>query len=162
MSYNFNGEKYKYASKHQKEWAYELISEFNLIGTEKILDLGCGDGRTLITAVRKYGAKAVGIEIDPLRYLWCQILITILGLRNRIKILYGNFFNKDLSEATLVTCYLLQDTNNILEDKLMSELRPNTKVVSNSFTFTFPKIGQDGDARLYRIPKHMKYPVKTW
>jgi predicted RNA methylase len=122
-------------------------------GPEDIVyDLGCGDGRTIITAVRKYGARAVGIEIDPLRYIWCQILITILGLRNRIKILYGNFFNKDLSKATLVTCYLLQDTNNILENKLLRELRPDTKVVSNSFTFSFPKMGQDGDARLYLIP----------
>ena len=53
-----------------------------------VYDLGCGDGRTVVTAARKYGAYAVGVEIDPLRYLWCQILITVLGLRRRASIKY--------------------------------------------------------------------------
>ena len=46
-----------------------------------VYDLGCGDGRTVIMAARVYEARAVGIEIDPLRYLWCQMMITLLGLR---------------------------------------------------------------------------------
>ena len=45
-----------------------------------VYDLGCGDGRTIVTAARRYGANAVGVEIDPLRYLWCQILITVTGV----------------------------------------------------------------------------------
>jgi predicted RNA methylase len=97
--------------------------------------LGCGDGRTLITAARRYGARAVGIEIDPLRYLWCQLLITALLLRGRVMILYGDFFDQDLSGADVVTCYLLQSTNEKLQGKLMQELHPNTRVVSNDFTF---------------------------
>ena len=56
-----------------------------------VYDLGCGDGRTLVAAARNFGARAVGIEIDPLRYLWCQILITALGQRGRVKIIYGDF-----------------------------------------------------------------------
>ena len=58
-----------------------------------VYDLGCGDGRAVATAARRFGAQAVGIEIDPLRYLWCQMLITILGLRRRVKIVFGDFFN---------------------------------------------------------------------
>jgi predicted RNA methylase len=77
----------------------------------------------------------VGIEIDPLRYLWCQMLITILGLRGRVKVVYGNFFDQDLSGADVVTCYLLPNTNKKLESKFMSELHPNTRVVSNDFKF---------------------------
>jgi len=51
------------------------------VGPEDLVyDLGCGDGRTIITAAREYGARAVGIELDPLRYLWCQFLITVLRL----------------------------------------------------------------------------------
>jgi SAM-dependent methyltransferase len=107
-----------------------------------VYDLGCGDGRTLVTAARLYGARAVGIEIDPLRYLWCQMLITVLLLRGRVKIVYGDFFNLDLSGADVVTCYLLQSTNEKLQGKLMEELHANARVVSNDFTF--PRL------RLYR------------
>jgi hypothetical protein len=115
-----------------------------------VYDMGCGDGRLVVTAARKYGARAVGIEIDPLRYLWCQFLITLLFLRKRVEIRYGNFFNHDLSEATVITCYLLPKTNLKLEEKLMQELRSGTRVVSNSFIFTdLHKMRVDGDARLY-------------
>ena len=117
-----------------------------------VYDLGCGDGRTIITAVRRYDARAVGVEIDPLRYLWCQMLISILGLRDRIKIVYGDFFTQDLNDADVVTCYLLQDTNEKLERKLKQELRPGARVVSNTFTFpALQPVRQDGDATLYLI-----------
>jgi len=52
-----------------------------------VYDLGCGDGRMIVSAAQRYGARAVGIEIDPLRYLWCQMLITVLGLRGRVRVL---------------------------------------------------------------------------
>jgi SAM-dependent methyltransferase len=115
-----------------------------------VYDLGCGDGRTVVAAARRYGAQAVGIEIDPLRYLWCQALVTALGLRGRVRIVYGNFFKQDLSDASVVTCYLMQDTNNKLEGKLKQELRPGTRVVSNTFTFPgLQRVRQEGDAKLY-------------
>jgi SAM-dependent methyltransferase len=115
-----------------------------------VYDLGCGDGRMIVTAARRYGSRAVGIEIDPLRYLWCQMLITVLGLRRRVRIVYGDFFNQDLSEADVVTCYLLQSTNNELEGKLKRESAPGTRVVSNTFTFSgLHRVRQDGNARLY-------------
>jgi len=123
------------------------------VGPDDIVyDLGCGDGRTIITAAWRYGARAIGVEIDPLRYIWCQLLITILGLRKRVRIIYGNFFKQDLSEATVVTCYLLQNTNSKLEEKFKRELRIGTWVVSNTFTFLgLHFVRQDGDARLYTI-----------
>jgi len=115
-----------------------------------VYDLGCGDGRMIITAARRYGSRAVGIELDPLRYLWCQMLITILGLRDRITIIYGDFFTQNLSEANVVTCYLLQSTNNKLERKLMQELQSGTRVVSNYFTFSNLRlVRQDKEAELY-------------
>jgi 16S rRNA A1518/A1519 N6-dimethyltransferase RsmA/KsgA/DIM1 with predicted DNA glycosylase/AP lyase activity len=119
---------------------------------DTVYDLGCGDGRTIITAARLYGARAVGVEIDPLRYIWCQLLITILGLRTRVKIVYGNFFKQDLSAATVVTCYLLPETNSDLEEKLKGELDFGARVVSNTFTFpSLQHVRQDGDARLYIV-----------
>jgi predicted RNA methylase len=117
-----------------------------------VYDLGCGDGRVIVTAARRYGARAVGIEIDPLRYLWCQVLITILGLRDRVRVEYGNLFSQDLSEATVVTCYLLQVTNKKLEGKLLDELKFGTRVVSNTFSFLqLHPVQRDGDARLYTL-----------
>lgn len=100
-----------------------------------VYDMGCGDGRIIIVAARNYGSRAIGIEIDPLRYVWCQILITILGLRDRVQIIFGDFFKKDLSDADVVTCYLLPATNEKLENKLVQELKTNTRVVSHDFLF---------------------------
>lgn len=78
------------------------------------------------------------------------MLITVLGLRDRVEIVYGDFFNQDLSDADVVTCYLLQSTNNKLQWKLKQELRLGTRVVSNSFSFPrLHKVRQDGEARLY-------------
>lgn len=115
-----------------------------------VYDLGCGDGRTIVTAVRRYGARAVGVEIDPFRYLWCRMVVAILGLGDRVQVIYGDFFKHDISAASVVTCYLLQGTNNRLEAKFKSELAPGTRVVSNTFTFPgLHKVREDGDVRLY-------------
>lgn len=123
------------------------------VGPEDLVyDLGCGDGRTIFTAARRYGARAVGIEIDPLRFLWCQLLVTIYKLRGQVKIIYGDFFSQNITEATVVTCYLLQDTNQRLETKLKRELRPGTRIVSHTFTFPgLHKVRHNGEARLYLL-----------
>jgi hypothetical protein len=115
-----------------------------------VYDLGCGDGRTIVTAARHYGARAVGIEIDPLRYLWCQVLITVLGMRDRVSVVYGSFYRQDLGDADVVTCYLLQSTNEKLQSKLKQELHPSTRVVSNSFTFPrLHLLRRDSKAEIY-------------
>jgi SAM-dependent methyltransferase len=121
------------------------------VGSDDIVyDLGCGDGRIIVTAARRYGARAVGIELDPLRYLWCQLLITVLGLRDRVQIVFGNFFNLDLSPADVVTCYLLRDTNKKLQEKFKEELDPDTRVVSNYFTFPELQLtSEDKEEKLY-------------
>ena len=115
-----------------------------------VFDLGCGDGRVIITAARRFGARAVGIEIDPLRYLWCQLLVTVLRLRGQVRVAFGDFFRSDLSEADVVTCYLLQDTNQRLVVKLLTELRPGARVVSNTFKFVgIDPVREHGQVRVY-------------
>jgi SAM-dependent methyltransferase len=125
--------------------------EMAMVGPgDLVYDLGCGDGRTIVTAARHYGARAVGIEIDPLRYLWCQMLIAVLGLRDRVRVIHGSFFDQDLSNADVVTCYLLQSTNEELQGKLMRELDPGTRIVSNSFTFPrLHLLRRDSKAEIY-------------
>jgi predicted RNA methylase len=115
-----------------------------------VYDLGCGDGRVIVAAARHFGARAVGVEIDPLRYLWTQMLITVLGLRDPAQVVYGDFFAQDLSEADVVTCYLLQSTNERLVEKLRRELRPGSRVVSHTFTFPGLRlVRKDDKAALY-------------
>jgi len=110
-----------------------------------VYDLGCGDGRVIIVAARQYGSRAIGIEIDPLRYMWCQMLITILGLRDLVQVIFGDFFKKDLNDADVIICYLLPATNQKLESKFMQELQANTRVVSHDFLFTRIQVQQQDD-----------------
>ncbi|MEM7033693.1 MAG: class I SAM-dependent methyltransferase [Chloroflexota bacterium] len=122
-----------------------------------VYDLGCGDGRVIIAAARRYGARAIGVEIDPLRYLWCQMVITVLGLRSRVKIIFGDFFTLDLRDADVVTCYLMPVTNKKLVAKFSQELKSNARIVSHDFTF--PKlqlVGSDDEDDLY-----LYYPKLT-
>lgn len=131
---------------------HKMLKLADLKPDELLYDLGCGDGRIIITAARYYGARAVGIELDPLRFLWSQLMITLLGLRERVRIIQGDLFNIDLSNADVVACYLLPDTNKKLEKKLMDELVPGTRVVSNTFVFKKVRMTkQDGKVRLYEF-----------
>jgi len=117
---------------------------------DTVYDLGCGDGRLVIAAARRFGARAVGIEIDPLRYLLCQLRITLLGLRDRVRIVHGDFFHQDLGRADVVTCFLLTSTNKKLLGKFKRELPPGARVVSNRFTFPgLFLVDQDTQANLY-------------
>jgi len=117
---------------------------------ETVYDLGSGDGRIIVEAARFFGAKAFGIEIDPLRYLWTKMKISVLKLQGKAQVTLGNFFYKDLSKANIVIVYLLQDTNNRLIKKFIKELRPGTRIVSNTFIFPgWDIIRQDNKAQVY-------------
>jgi len=95
-------------------------------------DLGSGDGR-LVIAAALHGAKEVyGIEIDPLRVFYSRFWLKLLRLENA-KIIKGNFFEIDLSKATVVSLYLLQETNDKLKSKFEKELKKGTRVVSVAF-----------------------------
>jgi SAM-dependent methyltransferase len=122
---------------------------------EVIYDLGCGDGRVLIAAARDFDARAVGVEIDLLRYLWARLRVKVLGLEDTVAVVWGNLFRQDLAAADVVIVYLRQDTNIQLMSKLWRELRPGTRVVSNSFIFPgWEVVAMDRDAQLflYRVP----------
>lgn len=117
---------------------------------EVVYDLGSGDGRMLIIAARHFGARAVGIEIDPLRYLISRMLIAVMRVQEQTRVIWGDFFKADLSEADVVTCYLLAKTNVKIMEKLQTELRPGTRVVSHTFTFPGWDVEyHDADAKVY-------------
>ena len=124
--------------------AQKMLNLADIQPDEMVYDLGCGDGRIAVIAARKYQARVVGIELNPLLWLWCQLVITILGLRSRVKIVLGNFYKQDLSDADVVVCYLLPNTNKKLEYKLMRELCSGTRVVSNTFLFYQTRLEKKG------------------
>jgi precorrin-6B methylase 2 len=102
---------------------------------EKLYDLGCGSGRIAITAAREFKCHAIGIEINPLFVLWGKIRVAKSGLRDRAKIILGNFYHHDLGDADVITVYLSNRANENLRTKLERELRPGARVVSYRWTF---------------------------
>lgn len=100
---------------------------------ELVYDLGCGDGRILIIAATEFGARAVGVEIRKDLVEKCVRRVKELGLEDKITIIHGNFFNIDISDADVVTLYLLTSVNERLRPKLEKELKPGARVVSHDF-----------------------------
>ena len=100
---------------------------------DTVYDLGCGDGRIVIAAAQKYGARGVGIDIDPERVAEATENVRKAKVADRVKIVRGDLFDADISGATVVTLYLLTDLNLKLRPKLMRDLKPGTRVVSHAF-----------------------------
>ena len=98
-----------------------------------VYDLGSGDGRIPITAAKMYGARGVGIDIDPQRIKEAAENLKTSGMGDRVKFLNQDLFETDISEATVVTLYLLPSLNLKLLPKLNKELKPGTRIVSHAF-----------------------------
>jgi len=100
-----------------------------------VYDLGCGDGRIVIAAARQYGAHGVGIDIDPDLVEKATQTARRAGVSDKVRFIVGDIFSEDvkIGDATVVTLYLLPSLNERLRPKLWRELRPGTRVVSNSF-----------------------------
>ncbi|MDW7759424.1 MAG: class I SAM-dependent methyltransferase [Acidobacteriota bacterium] len=104
------------------------------ITEEDILyDLGSGDGRIVIAAAGTYGARAVGIDIDPERIRESEENARAAGVEKRTQFIHGDALALDLSEATVVTMYLLPESNALLRPKLEKELSPGARVVSHNY-----------------------------
>jgi SAM-dependent methyltransferase len=101
--------------------------------TDVVYDLGCGDGVIVATAAQKYGARAVGIDIDPQRVKEATERAQKMGVSDKVEIRQGDLFEADIKDATVVTLYLLQSLNIKLMPKLKQELKPGTRIVSQSF-----------------------------
>jgi hypothetical protein len=103
---------------------------------QTVVDLGAGDGRLVVLAARKFKAKAIGVEIDPLRCLLANFGILVLGLRSKAKVHWGNMHRFNVTGADVVTLYLLQGTNQVLRKNLEKSLHPGAKVVSHTFSMS--------------------------
>lgn len=101
--------------------------------TDVVYDLGCGDGRIVITAAKSYGAKGVGVDINPERIEEARANAKSAAVEQKVKFEENDLFNANIGDATVVTLYLLPSVNERLKPKLLKELKPGTRIVSHSF-----------------------------
>ena len=114
-----------------------LVKEMLELGevgpNDVVYDLGCGDGRIAIAAARDFGARAVCVDIDPVRVDEARENAKRAGVTERVEVRQGDMFDVDVSEATVVTLYLLPSLNERLRPTLRQNLRPGSRVVSQTF-----------------------------
>ena len=125
-----------------------------------VYDLGCGEGEIVIAAARLYGARGVGVDLDPERIRNARANAASAGVTDRVTFIEQDLFKMDVSPATVVTLYLLPELNERLRPKLLSELRPGSRIVSHDFgmgdwvperTITVP-LSREHRVLLWRVP----------
>jgi len=111
----------------------QMLKVAAVTAEDLVFDLGSGDGRVVIAAARDFGARGVGVEIDPKLVSVSRDAARAAGVESRAKFLWQDLFVTDLTGATVVTLYLRDDVNLKLRPKLLRELAPGTRVVSHDF-----------------------------
>lgn len=110
-----------------------MLELANLKPGETVYDLGSGDGRVLIIAAQKFGAKAVGVEISENLVKRSKERIQAEGLSQQVQVIHGDLMDVDISPADVVTIYLLRDSNDVVKPKLEASLKPGARVVSHDY-----------------------------
>ena len=124
-----------------------------------VYDLGCGDGRMVIAAAKKFATRGIGVDLDPKRIREAKANAKKAGVEHLVTFQVGDMFKTDISDATVVMLYLLPELNRRLKPKLLAELRPGSRVVSHDFDMgkewpadQYIKLGTSG-IYLWRIPE---------
>lgn len=112
---------------------YEMLTLAEVTAEDVVYDLGSGDGRIVVLAAQRYGARGVGIEIDRKLVEISRQVAREAAVDDRVAFIEGDLFAADISSATVVTLYLSSSVNRELEPKLRRELRPGTRIVSHQF-----------------------------
>ena len=136
-----------------------LICKFvKLNEKDTIYDLGAGDGGLLITAAKEFGARAVGVEIDPFRVCIFMFARFFSGQNGKVKIIRKNFFDVDITDATVIFMYLVPKTLAKLKPKLLKELKPGTRIVTFVYKIDLPIVHQDlkNEIYMYEVPRGKK------
>ena len=109
----------------------KVLEAVAMLPGQVVYDLGCGDGRFLIAAVKKYNVKAIGFEINPWAYVLSKLKVKLWT--TNVSIHFKDFWNADLSSADFVFCYLFPDVMERLKEKLSQEIKAGAKVISCNF-----------------------------
>lgn len=110
-----------------------MLEAANVTEDDVVYDLGSGDGRIVITAAQEYGARGVGIEIDPERVREARQNAKEAGVADQVEFREQDMFEADFSDATVIALYLLPETNRRLRPKLFEQLDPGDRIVSHDF-----------------------------
>jgi precorrin-6B methylase 2 len=110
-----------------------MLTMAKVTAGDVVYDLGSGDGRIPIEAARRFGARAVGVELDPALVERARENAKDAGVADKVTFLQADLFKTDLSEATVVTLFLSPSVNLRLRSKLQRELKPGSRIVSNRF-----------------------------
>jgi SAM-dependent methyltransferase len=111
----------------------KMLDMAGVKSSDVLYDLGCGDGRIVITAARKYGCRGVGVDIDPQRIRESRQSAKRAGVQKLVEFREADAMKVDISRATVVSLYLLPESNALLRPKFENELRPGTYVVSHNY-----------------------------
>ncbi len=111
----------------------KMLEMAEITANDIVYDLGCGDGRIVITAAKKYGARGVGIDIDPQRIKESEAYARIAGVEKLVEFHVQDAMKADISMATVVTLYLLPESNALLRPLLEEQLKPGARVVSHNY-----------------------------
>jgi SAM-dependent methyltransferase len=115
-----------------------VLGMLKLAGTgpnDVVYDLGCGDGRIVIAAAKSFGARGVGIEIDPEPLRMAAYNARRAGVEDRVRFVRGDIFDADIGDATVVTLFLFESLNRRLLPKLRKDLKPGTRIVAHRYGF---------------------------
>ncbi|HEX9396832.1 MAG TPA: methyltransferase domain-containing protein [Burkholderiales bacterium] len=114
----------------------DMLRYADVTDKDFLIDLGSGDGRIVLTAAKVFGARGFGVEIKDDLVKKSNEAALKEGLADRVKFMKQDLFKTDMSQATVITMYLLPDTVNLLKDKFLNELRPGTRIVSHDYPLT--------------------------
>jgi SAM-dependent methyltransferase len=116
-----------------EEAVKEMLKLADVKKTDVVYDLGCGDGRIVIAAAKEYGARGVGIDINPERIAEAKDNAKKASVEKLVSFEENDLFDADIHEASVVTLFLLSSVNLKLRPKLLKDLKPGTRIVSNTF-----------------------------
>jgi SAM-dependent methyltransferase len=133
------------------EIADEMVRLADVKSDDVVYDLGCGDGRLVIAAVKKAGCRGVGIDIDPERIKESRQNAIIAGVQDRVRFVEQNFFDSDVREATVMLIYLFPDVNIRLRAKFLTEMKPGSRLVSHAFDMGDWKPDNTAHIRFQRV-----------
>ena len=114
----------------------DMLKVADITNKDFIIDLGSGDGRIVLTAAKIFGAQGFGVEIKNDLVKKANESAKREGVADRVKFVKQDLFKTDISQATVLTMYLLPDTVNLLKDKLLTELKPGTRIISHDYPLT--------------------------
>ena len=147
-----------------QELVDKMVEKANITEKDTVYDLGCGDGRMIITAAKKHGARGFGVDLDRRLVVLSNRLAAKAGVADRAVFYERDIYQTDLTPASVVTIYLLPEVNLMMRPRLLSMLKPGTRVVSHDYDMGewAPDLSFTMDAPGKTVGRDMKSKVFYW